>query len=61
MDDTIPVTTDTTPGRVLASTDPVRLGRLLAFVFPATTAMYALFNGIGVILLPAQVADLAPS
>ncbi|MEU0026192.1 MFS transporter [Streptomyces sp. NPDC006335] len=60
MDDTIPVTTDTTPGRVPAPADPVRLGRLLAFVFPATTAMYALFNGIGVILLPAQVADLAP-
>ncbi|MEU9919040.1 MFS transporter [Streptomyces sp. NPDC051001] len=60
MDDTIPVTTDPTPGHVLAPTDPVRLGRLLAFVFPATTAMYALFNGIGVILLPAQVAQLAP-
>ncbi|MFH8663131.1 MFS transporter [Streptomyces afghaniensis] len=60
MDDTIPVSTDTTPGRVLAPADPVRLSRLLAFVFPATTAMYALFNGIGVILLPAQVADLAP-
>ncbi|MES5820849.1 MFS transporter [Streptomyces sp. RG80] len=60
MDDTIPVTTDTTPGRVRTPTDPVRLGRLLAFVFPATTAMYALFNGIGVILLPAQVAELAP-
>lgn len=60
MDDTIPVSNDTTPGRLLAPTDPVRLGRLLAFVFPATTAMYALFNGIGVILLPAQVARLAP-
>jgi MFS family permease len=60
MDDTIPVSTDTTPARVLAPADPVRLGRLLAFVFPATTAMYALFNGIGVILLPAQVAQLAP-
>ncbi|MEU6226319.1 MFS transporter [Streptomyces sp. NPDC047042] len=60
MDDTIPVTTDTTPGSVSAPTDPVRLARLLTFVFPATTAMYALFNGIGVILLPAQVAQLAP-
>ncbi|MEU7665493.1 MFS transporter [Streptomyces lincolnensis] len=60
MDDTIPVSTDPTPGRVSSPADPVRLGRLLAFVFPATTAMYALFNGIGVILLPAQVADLAP-
>ncbi|MEU0407558.1 hypothetical protein ABZ307_06960 [Streptomyces griseorubiginosus] len=48
MDDTIPVTTETTTGRAPAPTDPVRLGRLLAFVFPATTAMYALFNGIGV-------------
>lgn len=64
MDDTIPVGTDTTPGRVLSghvpATDTVRLSRLLLFVFPATTALYALFNGISVILLPAQVAQLAP-
>ena len=64
MDDTNPVGTDTTPGRVLSghvpATDAVRLSRLLLFVFPATTALYALFNGISVILLPAQVAQLAP-
>ncbi|WP_060881365.1 MFS transporter [Streptomyces scabiei] len=60
MDDTIPVSTDTTPARVTSAADPVRLPRLLAFVFPGTTAMYALFNAIGVILLPAQVARLAP-
>ncbi|AVV44864.1 MFS transporter [Streptomyces sp. ID05-04B] len=61
MDDTIPVSTDTTPGRrVASSADPVRLNRLLACVFPATTATYALFNAIGVILLPAQVARIAP-
>ena len=60
MDDTIPGSTDTQPGLVPSPADPVRLPRLLAVVFPATTAMYALFNGIGMILLPAQVARLAP-
>ncbi|ELP64624.1 MFS transporter [Streptomyces turgidiscabies] len=60
MDDTIPVSTDTTPCSVTTPADPVRLGRLLAFAFPATTAMYAVFNAIGAILLPAQVARLAP-
>lgn len=45
------------------STNPVRtasLGRLLTFVFPATTAMYAAFNGISQILLPAQVEAIDP-
>jgi MFS family permease len=65
MDDTIPTTTDVPPGPrtggpVMSPTDPIRTNRLLTFVFPATTALYALFNGIGVILLPAQVAQLAP-
>ena len=59
MDDTIR-TTAPTPHRTVAPADPVGLGRLLAFLFPATTALYGLFNGIGVILLPAQVAQLAP-
>ncbi|KJK48624.1 MFS transporter [Lentzea aerocolonigenes] len=65
MDDTIPVSTDPRPGHVPSghvspAPDPIRLSRLLTFVFPATTALYALFNGIGMILLPAQVAQLAP-
>lgn len=39
---------------------PVGLPRLLVFLFPATTAMYALFQSIQQILLPAQVEVLAP-
>lgn len=34
------------------------LGRLLAFVLPATTAMYGLFQGIQQVLLPAQVEHI---
>jgi len=34
------------------------LGRLLALVLPATTAMYGLFQGIQQILLPAQVEHI---
>ncbi|MDX3192558.1 MFS transporter [Streptomyces sp. MN03-5084-2B] len=65
MDDTIPVSTDPTPSpipsaQVPSVPDAVGLSRLLTFLFPATTAMYVLFNGVGGILLPAQVAQLAP-
>jgi MFS family permease len=37
------------------------VGRLLAMLFPATTAMYALFNGISAIVLPAQVERIDPA
>ncbi|MBM7415497.1 MULTISPECIES: MFS transporter [Nocardiaceae] len=37
------------------------LGRLLALLFPATTAMYAVYNGIGQILLPAQIEAIDPA
>lgn len=65
MDDTIPVGTDPATRSIPSAPapsapDPVRLSRLLTFLFPATTAMYVLFNGIGSILLPAQVARFAP-
>jgi MFS family permease len=36
------------------------LTRLLVFLFPATTAMYALFQSIQQVLLPAQVESIAP-
>ncbi|MDY7085053.1 MAG: MFS transporter [Actinomycetota bacterium] len=38
-----------------------RVGRLLAVLFPATAAMYALFNGISAIALPAQVEAVDPA
>ncbi|MDJ0105001.1 MFS transporter [Rhodococcus erythropolis] len=37
------------------------LGRLLTLIFPAMTAMYAAFNGIGQILLPAQIEAIDPA
>lgn len=45
------------------SVTPVRsagLGRLLTLLLPATTAMYAAYNGMSQILLPAQVEALDP-
>ncbi|MFI6998197.1 MFS transporter [Nocardia sp. NPDC050175] len=39
----------------------VALGRLLTMVFPATTAMYALFNGVSSVVLPAQVEAMDPA
>lgn len=42
------------------STSTPRLGRLLTVMLPAATAMYALYQGLGQILLPAQVAALDP-
>lgn len=44
------------PGPVLGS----GLGRLLAGLLPATTAMYALYQGTQLVLLPAQVEQLDP-
>ena len=44
------------PGPQLSS----GLGRLLAALLPATTALYALFQGTQLVLLPAQVQSLAP-
>nr|MDT0656971.1 MFS transporter [Micromonospora sp. DSM 115978] len=38
-----------------------RVGRLLALLFPATAAMYALFNGISAVILPAQVEAVDPA
>ncbi|MEV4708494.1 MFS transporter [Actinoplanes sp. NPDC049316] len=49
----VPVDGEPTPGT------PV--GRLLALLFPAVTAMYALFNGISTIILPAQVEAADPA
>ncbi|MET9487126.1 MFS transporter [Nocardia sp. NPDC006630] len=40
---------------------PAGLGQLLTFMFPAATAMYAAFNGVQQILLPAQVEALDPA
>jgi MFS family permease len=40
---------------------PARVGRLLAFMFPATLGMIALYQGIQQILIPAQVAHLDPA
>lgn len=37
-----------------------RVGRLLAFLFPATTGLVAVYQGIQQILIPAQVAQLDP-
>jgi hypothetical protein len=50
-----PSTPTTPPGR------PIGLGRLLGLVFPATTVMYALFNGISAVVLPAQVEAIDPA
>ncbi|MFC9557723.1 MFS transporter [Rhodococcus sp. NPDC056960] len=36
------------------------LGRLFAFLLPATTAMYAAFNGVSQILVPSQVEGFDP-
>src|SRR6476620_10355723 len=36
------------------------LGRLFAFLLPATTAMYAAFNGVSRILVPSQVEGFDP-
>lgn len=47
--------TATTPVR------PVGLGRLLTLLLPATTAMYAAFNGVQQILVPAQVEAFDPA
>lgn len=38
----------------------LKLGRLLVALFPASTMLYALFNGIQSILLPAQVQAIDP-
>ncbi|MBQ1052041.1 MFS transporter [Micromonospora sp. C51] len=38
-----------------------RVGRLLILLFPATAAMYALFNGISAVILPAQVEAVDPA
>jgi MFS family permease len=48
-------TTTTTTGR-----RPVPLRRLLATVLPATTAMYALYQGIQQVLIPLQVESIDP-
>jgi MFS family permease len=44
-----------------ASASQPRVGRLLALLFPATAAMYALFNGISAVILPAQVEAVDPA
>ncbi|MET8147076.1 MFS transporter [Actinoplanes sp. NPDC049668] len=49
---------------VIADGEPAsrpRVGRLLALLFPATAAMYALFNGISLVILPAQVEEVDPA
>jgi MFS family permease len=38
-----------------------RVGRLLTLLFPATAAMYAVFNGISAVILPAQVEAVDPA
>jgi MFS family permease len=40
---------------------PPRIGRLLAFLFPATTGMIAVYQGIQTILIPGQVEHLDPA
>lgn len=40
--------------------DNIKLGRLLAFAFPAVTMMYGAQIAIGAVLLPGQIAELAP-
>lgn len=50
---------DSNPSGPIA--DGARLGRLLTFLLPATTAMYAVYQGIQQILLPAQVEALDPA
>ncbi|MGQ4383755.1 MFS transporter [Streptomyces sp. SAS_270] len=47
-------------GSVTDPRDPIKLGRLLTFVFPAVTMLYAAQNAIGAVLLPEQIADIAP-
>lgn len=44
-----------------APDQPKSVGRLLAFIFPATLGMIALFQGIQQILIPSQVAELDPA
>jgi MFS family permease len=39
---------------------PPRIGRLLAFLFPATTGMIAVYQGVQQILIPGQVEALDP-
>lgn len=41
--------------------DPIGLPRLLAFLFPASAALIAVFNGIQQILIPAQVEAIDPA
>jgi MFS family permease len=43
-----------------AAERPPRIGRLLAFLFPATTGMIAVYQGIQVILVPGQVEHFDP-
>lgn len=53
-----------TPQMVAAGGGPApqpRIGRLLALLFPAVAAMYALFNGISAVILPAQVEAVDPA
>lgn len=40
--------------------DPIKLGRLLTFVFPAVTMLYGIQNAVGAVLLPEQIAEIAP-
>ncbi|MGB2566939.1 MFS transporter [Micromonospora citrea] len=49
---------------VIADGEPAlrpRVGRLLALLLPAMAAMYALFNGISAVILPAQVEAVDPA
>ncbi|WBB71397.1 MFS transporter [Micromonospora sp. WMMD1128] len=53
------------PQQVVTIDDPPArqpgVGRLLALLLPAVAAMYALFNGISAVILPAQVEAVDPT
>jgi MFS family permease len=44
-----------------APVQPARLGRFLTFILPATAGLYAIYQGVQQVLLPAQVEALDPA
>ena len=59
---TIPAPLSTPPNvEPLSSAQPPRIARLLVVLFPATTGMIAVYQGIQQILIPAQVEHLDPA
>lgn len=58
---TIPETPLVEAATELASAKPAKIGRLLAFLLPATAGMIAVYQAVQQILIPAQVAAIDPA